>query len=67
MPDKVTDESASAPSGVVREYDTAAAADGCQGALTDFEQKWRTALHGETPDLVPSKLPISVPPVRRVA
>ena len=67
MPDNVTDEGTNARSGVVREYDTAAATDVCQGALMEFERKWRAALHGETPDLVPSKLPISVPPVRRVA
>ena len=33
----------------------------------EVEEQWHTALHGETPELVPSKLPISVPPVRRRA
>ena len=38
-----------------------------QHARLEIEEQWHTALHSETSDVVPSKLPISVPPVRRVA
>jgi len=38
-----------------------------QRARNEIEKQWHTALHCETSDVVPSKLPISVPPVRRVA
>ena len=38
-----------------------------QRVRLEIEEQWHTALHGETSDIVPSKLPISPPPVRRVA
>ena len=38
-----------------------------QRSRSEIEDQWHTVLHGEAPELVPSKLPISVPPVRRVA
>lgn len=33
----------------------------------DIEAQWHTALHNETSAIVPSKLPISPPPIRRAA
>ena len=33
----------------------------------DIEKQWHTALTNEASDIVPSKLPISTPPIRRAA
>jgi len=52
----------------VTEQDEIAGGDSTwQRARNEIEKQWHTALHCETSDVVPSKLPISVPPVRRVA
>lgn len=33
----------------------------------EIEEAWHSALYGEATDVVPAKLPISQPPVRRAA
>ena len=38
-----------------------------QSSRLEIEQQWHTALHGEASDVVPSKLSISLPPVRHTA
>jgi hypothetical protein len=67
MQDKVADQSTSAHNGVVREYDTAHATDGCQDGRMETGQEWHTALPGKPSDPVPAKLLISLLPVRHAA
>ena len=38
-----------------------------QRSRMEIEQEWHVALHDEASDRVPSKLPISLPPVRSAA
>ncbi len=49
------------------EQDTNPAMSTWQQNRMDIEAQWYSALHNEMSDVVPSKLPISMPPVRRAA